>query len=228
MNIENTPLNRRQRKKQETKQRIIKIAMYLFKSKGYDSTTMEEIAEEVDISKGTLYNYFPFKESIISEYWQKSVWELKFHLLQMIQVLPDTKSRLLKTFHKAALELFKSKQDIYKIYLSYWFKNLNNPTLNNKLESGFEDVFTMIVKLGQHSGEIRKDITIEYLVKYLEVTFLTACMNWLADPKLFPLEKNLDITATLFVDGAGLGSRKPKGKATAKESKNDSTQGRLL
>ena len=45
--------------------------------------TMDQIAEEVDISKGTLYNYFPFKESIISEYWQKSVWELKFHLLQM-------------------------------------------------------------------------------------------------------------------------------------------------
>jgi len=221
-------LNRRQRKKQETKQKIVKVAMYLFKNNGYEATTMDQLAEEVDISKGTLYNYFPFKESIICEYWQKSVWDLKFHLLQMIQLLPDTKTRLLKTFHKAALELFKSKQDIYRIYLSYWFKNLNNPSLKESLESGFEDVFTMIIKLGQHSGEIRKDISIEYLVKHLEVTFLSACMNWLADPKLFPLETNLDNTASLFVDGAGVGSRKAKSKTPDKSTKGDSAQEKLL
>ncbi len=221
-------VSRRERKKKETKQKIIKMAMYLFKNNGYDATTMDRIADEVDIAKGTLYNYFPFKESIICEYWHKSVWDLKFQLLQMIQLLPDTKTRLLKTFHKSASELFKSKQDIYRIYLSYWFKNLNNPSLDEKLESGFEDVFSMIIKLGQHSGEIRKDIPIEYFVKHLEVTFLTACMNWLSDPKMFPLEKNLEYSSSLFVDGAGTGSRRPKASSPSKGSKGDSPQGRLL
>ena len=228
MSEDKTPVSRRERKKKETKQKIINIAMYLFKKNGYDATTMDRIAEEVDISKGTLYNYFPFKEIIICEFWQKSVWDLKFHLLQMIQLLPDTKARLLKTFHKAASELFKSKQDIYRIYLSYWFRNLNNPTLNEKLESGFEDVFTMIIKLGRHSGEIRKDIPVEYFVKNLEVSFLTACMNWLSDPKRFPLENNLDYTASLFVDGAGIWSRKPKSKPADKSAKDDSSQEKLL
>ena len=216
--------SRRERKKQDTRQRIVKIAMYFFRKQGFESTTMEQIAEEVDISKATLYNYFPVKESIISDYWQSNVKEIKLHILQMIQLLPDTKSRLHKTFNRAATELFKSKQDIYKIYLSYWLRNLNNPSLSERLQSGFEDVFSMIIKLGQQSGDVRKDIAVELLVKHLEIMFLTACINWLSDPKLFPLEKTLTQTVSMFTEGAGIGGRRSKSKPDSK----DSSQGSLL
>jgi AcrR family transcriptional regulator len=217
-------LNRRERKKQETKQKITKIAMYLFRKQGYDATTMEQISEEVDISKATLYNYFPVKESIISSAWQANVKDLKLHILEMIQLLPDTKSRIQKTFTKAATELFKSKQDIYKIYLSYWLSNLNNPALHDRLQSGFEDIFSMIIKLGQQAGDIRKDISVELLSKQLEINYLTACISWLSEPKLFPLEKTLTETVSLFVDGAGSGSRKTKTRGDGK----DFSQGSLL
>ena len=218
--------NRRERKKLETRQKITKIAMYLFKKQGFDSTTMEKIAEEVDISKATLYNYFPVKESIISDYWQNNVRDLKYHLLKMIQLMPDTSSRIQKTFTKAATELFKSKQDIYKVYLSHWLKNFNNPSVSKRMESGFEDIFTMIIRLGQQSGDIRKDLPLELLVKHLEFMFLTACINWLSDPKLFPLEKTLNNTVILFVDGAGTGARTKKIKS--KSNEKDSSQGSLL
>ena len=216
--------NRRERKKQDTRQKIVKIGMYFFRKQGFDSTTMEQIAEEVDISKATLYNYFPFKESIISDYWQSNIKEFKFQILEMIQLLPDTRSRVQKTFTKAAAELFKSKEDIYKIYLSYWLRNLNNPSVNERLRSGFEDIFTMIIKLGQHAGDIRKDMSFELLVKHLEILFLTVCINWLSDPKLFPLEATLTHTVSLFIEGAGTGSRKSKLKIEGEGS----VQGRLL
>ena len=222
--VSNSGPGRRERKKAETKQRIIKMAMYFFKKQGFESTTMEQIADEVDISKATLYNYFPVKESIISEYWQSSMKELKYQLLEFIQLLPDSKSRLHKTFIKVATELFKSKQDIYKIYLSYWLRNLNNPAIDERLRSGFEDIFTMIIKLGQQAGEIRKDIAVEHQVKNLELIFVSACVNWLADPKVYPLEKTLFDTVSLFIDGAGTGSRKAKSKTDG----SDTSQGSLL
>ena len=223
-NISN--INRRERKKLETRQKITKIAMYLFKKQGFDSTTMEQIAEEVDISKASLYNYFPVKETIISDYWQNNVRDLKYHLLKMIQLMPDTSSRIEKTFSKAATELFKSKQDIYKVYLNHWLRNFNNPSISARMESGFEDIFTMIIKLGQQSGDIRKDLPLELLIKHLEFMFLTACINWLSDPKLFPLEKTLNQTVLLFIDGAGTGARIRKIKTIS--SGKDSSQGSLL
>jgi AcrR family transcriptional regulator len=216
--------NRRERKKQDTRQKIVKIAMYFFRKQGFDSTTMEQIAEEVDISKATLYNYFPVKESIIGDYWQSNIKEFKLQILEMIQLLPDTRTRVQRTFTKAAAELFKSKEDIYKIYLSYWLRNLNNQSVNERLRSGFEDIFTMIIKLGHHAGDIRKDMSVELLVKYLEILFLTVCINWLSDPKLFPLEATLVQTVSLFIEGAGSGSRKSKTKVDGEES----AQGKLL
>ena len=221
-------VSRRERKKQETKKNIIKIAMYLFRKQGFEETTMEQIARDVDIAKGTLYNYFPVKDAIISEYWQEGVKEIKLQLLELIQLLPDTRSRLQKTFTKSATELFRTRQDIYKIYLGHWLKNLNEPSPDGTMRSGFEDIFTMIIKLGHQKGDIRKDISIDLLVRQLELAFLTACMLWLADPKLYPLEDNLTRAVSLFVDGAGTGSRRTKSRPDVKASQKNRDQGTLL
>ena len=59
--------NRTERKKEETRQKVIGVALQLFRQNGLEATTMEQIAEVADIAKGTLYNYFPAKEAIIHE-----------------------------------------------------------------------------------------------------------------------------------------------------------------
>lgn len=48
-------VSRVERKKEETKSRIITVAIGLFNEKGVQATTMEQIAELADIAKGTLY-----------------------------------------------------------------------------------------------------------------------------------------------------------------------------
>ncbi|MCA9198054.1 MAG: TetR/AcrR family transcriptional regulator [Planctomycetales bacterium] len=53
--------------KQATRERILKAAKTLFKGKGYGSTTTRDIAKEVGIATGTMFNYFPSKESIVVE-----------------------------------------------------------------------------------------------------------------------------------------------------------------
>jgi AcrR family transcriptional regulator len=55
----------REKKAQRSRDRIIVEAMTLFRGIGYESTTMEAIAEVADISPSTLYRYFPSKDSIV-------------------------------------------------------------------------------------------------------------------------------------------------------------------
>src|SRR5689334_24445804 len=65
-------VSRRERKKEETKERIFKAAFALFKHKGVEATTIEEICEKADVAKGTFFNYFPHKEAVfgyLSERW---------------------------------------------------------------------------------------------------------------------------------------------------------------
>jgi len=53
---------RREKAKQQRRDDILSAAERLFRSKGYESTTMVDIANEVDLSPGTIYLYFPNKE----------------------------------------------------------------------------------------------------------------------------------------------------------------------
>ena len=46
------------------RQDILDAASALFNAKSYDSVTMDEIAEEADLSRATLYNHYDSKESI--------------------------------------------------------------------------------------------------------------------------------------------------------------------
>jgi len=59
------PLSRRERKKIETRQRLRRAALALFKNHGYDETTVEQIAGAADVAKGTFFNYFETKEAIL-------------------------------------------------------------------------------------------------------------------------------------------------------------------
>ena len=55
----------RERKKLKTKAAIQKEAMRLFLKKGFEETTIEEIAAAVEISSSTFFNYFPTKEDVV-------------------------------------------------------------------------------------------------------------------------------------------------------------------
>src|SRR3954469_3061753 len=51
--------------KDETRKRILKVSQKQFAQLGFDETTTRDIARDANIAVGTLFNYFPTKESIV-------------------------------------------------------------------------------------------------------------------------------------------------------------------
>jgi AcrR family transcriptional regulator len=59
------PTGLRERKKTETRERIAAVAAALFRARGYDAVTIDEVAVAADVSKKTVFNYFPTKEDLV-------------------------------------------------------------------------------------------------------------------------------------------------------------------
>ena len=59
--------NRRERRKLATRQAILDATQALLASRSMDALTVDEIAMQADVAKGTFYNYFPDKDGLESE-----------------------------------------------------------------------------------------------------------------------------------------------------------------
>lgn len=55
----------RERKKRKTREAIVEAAMALFDAKGFDATTIAEIADAAEIAPRTFFAYFPSKEDVV-------------------------------------------------------------------------------------------------------------------------------------------------------------------
>jgi len=59
------PLGLRERKKARTQRDIMRAALNAFISRGYENTTLDEIAEAAEVHKRTLLRYFPTKSHLV-------------------------------------------------------------------------------------------------------------------------------------------------------------------
>ncbi|MGW4381023.1 TetR/AcrR family transcriptional regulator [Kitasatospora sp. NPDC004531] len=59
------PPDRRERRKRETRDRILAAATALIAERGYEATTYDLIAERADLGRQTVFNHFPRKEDLV-------------------------------------------------------------------------------------------------------------------------------------------------------------------
>ncbi|MGH1554128.1 TetR/AcrR family transcriptional regulator [Streptomyces sp. L7] len=61
-------LGRRERKRRQVRDQLYAAALDLFVSQGYETTTMEQIAETADVARATVFNHFSQKVGFLEEW----------------------------------------------------------------------------------------------------------------------------------------------------------------
>lgn len=191
--------SRAERKKKETRQKIIKAALDLIQQQGFDKTTMEQIAEAADVARKTLYNYFPVKEAIVDEYVRSLSRKFAQEVFAKLPSLPDTRSRLLESLDKV-YEQVEINAEIIGISLGYRLKNVLQG--DEYQSGGTQSLLAEIIRLGRQAGEIRQDIRAELLVKQLDILRGSIVMGWLNDPSEVDLRQEMALLVDLFLNGA--------------------------
>lgn len=64
-------------KAEETALRILEAALALFREEGFDSATMRDIAQKAGVATGAAYYYYPSKDAIVMDFYQRSCAEMQ-------------------------------------------------------------------------------------------------------------------------------------------------------
>ena len=81
-------------KSEETRGRILTSAMDLFRSRGFEETTMREIAHEAGVALGSAYYYFESKEALVMAFYRQAAEDMRPLIVQALSEQKDLARRI--------------------------------------------------------------------------------------------------------------------------------------
>ncbi|WP_031476276.1 TetR family transcriptional regulator [Streptomyces bicolor] len=97
----------RERKKQRTREALLRTALELFTTQGYDDTTVDDIADAVDVSQRTFFRYFAGKEEAALALQEMTV----AHFLEAVRARPPHEAPM-EALRQAVLEGWDTLHDV--------------------------------------------------------------------------------------------------------------------
>src|SRR5271155_3866724 len=94
---------------------ILSAAREVFSRVGFAAATVEDVAEQADIGKGTLYLYFRSKEEIYLACLVEEVQELMRRSREEMESKPDLRSKL-EAYFRVRFEFCEKHEAFYRIY----------------------------------------------------------------------------------------------------------------
>ena len=130
-----------------TKPKISEIALHLFAERGYAAVSMRQIASKVGLQVGALYNYFPDKQTILSELLINHMENLlqTWHM----QKLPEKSDKLLEFFVDFHIEYHLNRPE--EVFIAYMeLRNLNHDNFKKieRLRNKYELILSKILSDG--------------------------------------------------------------------------------
>jgi AcrR family transcriptional regulator len=140
----------RARKKRQTRVAIAAAAMELFQAQGFDAVTIADIAAAADVSRKTVFNYFPAKEDLVFE----GGHERRAALVQAIRERPPGIS-LVAPFRAATMDyLDRVAHDPIDAVVAIPRLVAGSTALRNRLFLGWEEEAAVLAPLlAQEAGE---------------------------------------------------------------------------
>ncbi len=107
---------RKLKRKRENKKFILEAAEKVFSQKGYSQATVDDISDEAQFSKATIYRYFDSKSDIFSEIIMASFLEARKNILRISKKNQSAEERI-EELIKFILSYFRSKKNSARIFL---------------------------------------------------------------------------------------------------------------
>ncbi|MFZ5552629.1 MAG: TetR/AcrR family transcriptional regulator [Bacteroidota bacterium] len=152
---------RKERERAQRQAAILAAAEKIFGEKGYDASTMNDVAEAAELAKGTLYLYYQNKEDLCCALNAKGM-DIMMKMFRKAIVKPPKGIDKIRAIGEAFFE-FARRYPLYaKLLMDYAVKNSDDenctPYEKNCVELGLSTIgfFVEVIRGGIEDGSVSK------------------------------------------------------------------------
>lgn len=157
-----------------TKEQICETAYRLFKERGYDNVTIDDICEECNIAKTTFYYHLDSKEDTIYPFYNV-VFDALTPRLTSILSAENYWVQLLICYFALVDE---SEELGYDLSSKLYIANLNENKRSIEFRDELDQTFITIIKKAQKAGQIRNPQPAEDIYRALGFAYIGIEVFW--------------------------------------------------
>ena len=192
-------ISRRERKKEETKQRIFKAAIRLFRERGFPSTTVDDIAERADVAKGTFFNYFPRKEAVLAYLSEQRLEEAEANGAEILAAKKPARQKLIDIYVDAS-KAYAEDRELSSFVINELFRMSFSPA--EETGRRWDQLIGRVYEQGRESGELRREVDPARAIAVLTSIYYALLYIWSCCPDMdMELETEMRARLGLVLDG---------------------------
>ena len=193
--------------RQETLDKILAAALHLFVTRGYDGTTVDQIAEAAGLTKGAIYFHFANKADVLDTLLDRVERELVDPMDQRVRRAgPRARDKMVAFAHQQSeLGVSNTKLAILAIRASSDFAQQDG-RFRDKIRHIYRRLYAIledVVELGKAQGDFRTDISTKQLASQIIAAHDGTFLEWqrrgleLDPPEIIHAFRTLTIDALL-------------------------------
>jgi AcrR family transcriptional regulator len=198
-------IGRRERKREQTKQGLINAAIDLFIAKGYDETTIDDIAAAADVAKVTFYYYFKSKEEIVLAIKENGAEEL-LGRMEKLFLEGVSASEILRALFGEVGHWTEKNWQLLKVFAAQKFGSMvKGETCAEEVKAApIILLIERIISYGQKSGQFRKETDASEMAHFVMWALTHEQFTWIHEGrKKTQLLKRLDNCLDFIMHGIG-------------------------
>ena len=167
----------REKKKIETRNKIFEVSGRLFKEKGIENTTVDEIVKEAGIGKGTFFNYFPSKTSLLL-YFAQQKEELTYNQIKNEALKSiSTREKIINTLVFVAKTNEKDKE-LTKMFVFEYMRHYGYGQ-DERRSQNLSNILYGIIEDGIKKEDVKSTIDANKVAQIISAIYFHSLMEWL-------------------------------------------------
>jgi len=175
-----TEPTRRERKKDETRRRIFDAAIGLFREKGFEQTTVDEITEKADVGRGTFFNHFHRKEAVLAYLSEERLGEAEENVAHLLESRDSMRAKL-QAIYRIASQAHEEDRELARFVFAEWMKRAFAPTQD--ADARWQKLLCAALAQGRGRGEMRDDVDDARAESILSAIYFATVYQWLFCPE---------------------------------------------